>query len=134
MSSPVSVIKDASGKVIELKCDYDAVTLGGKPTSDGKKVKGIIHWVSASHTYEAEVRIYGRLFTVAAPEDVPEGKDYKDNLNPNSLTVIKNAKLEPSLKQATFEKRYQFERTGYFCLDSKDSKPEQQVFNMIVEL
>lgn len=128
------VVKDSNGQVIELKCSYDPVTLGGKPTSDGKKVKGIIHWVSASECFDAEVRIYGRLFKVPDPENVPEGKDFKDNLNPNSLKIIKAAKLEKSLKLATFENRYQFERTGYFCLDSKDSKKENLVFNMIVDL
>lgn len=129
-----SVIKDAQGNITELRCEYDPVTLGGKPTSDGKKVKGIIHWVSATHSFEAEVRVYGRLFKVADPDNVPQGQDFKVNLNPNSLTVIKNAKLEPSLKDAKLETRYQFERTGYFCLDSKDSRPEHLVFNMIVDL
>lgn len=128
------VIKDASGQVTELRCDYDPVTLGGKPTSEGKKVKGIIHWVSVTHSFEAEVRLYGRLFSVADPETAPEGKDFRSNLDAHSLTVIKNAKLEPSLKDATLETRYQFERTGYFCLDSKDSKPSAPVFNMIVDL
>jgi glutaminyl-tRNA synthetase len=129
-----NVVKDADGKVTELHCEYDPVTLGGKPTADGKKPKGIIHWVSATHSFDAEVRVYGRLFSVANPDDAPEGKDWKANLNPNSLTVIKNAKLEPSLKDARLELRYQFERTGYFCLDSKDSKPGSLVFNMVVEL
>ncbi len=128
------VIKDAHGHVTELRCEYDPVTLGGKPTADGVKVKGIIHWVSVTHSFEAEVRLYGRLFNVANPDVAPEGKDFKANLNPNSLTVLKNAKLEPSLKNANLETRYQFERTGYFCLDSKDSKPGALVFNMIVDL
>lgn len=129
-----SAIKNAQGQVVELRCDYDSVTLGGKPTADGKKVKGIIHWVSAKHSFEAEVRIYGRLFRVADPDNAPEGKDFKFNLNPESLTVIKNAKLEPSLREAKPDLRYQFERTGYFCLDSKESSSEKPVFNMIVDL
>ncbi len=129
-----SVIKDASGKIVELRCSYDPVTLGGKPTSDGKKVKGIIHWVSAAHYIEAEVRLYGRLFNVPDPDNVPEGKDFKMHLNPESLTILKNAKLEPSLVSARPELRYQFERTGYFCLDSEDSKADRLVFNMTVSL
>ena len=129
-----SVTKDASGKVTELRCEYDPVTLGGKPTADGQKVKGIIHWVSVKHSFAAEVRMYGRLFKVANPDVAPEGKDFKFNLNENSLTVLKNARLEPSLKDANLDLRYQFERTGYFCLDNKDSKPGALVFNMIVDL
>ncbi|OYZ13393.1 MAG: hypothetical protein B7Y39_17800 [Bdellovibrio sp. 28-41-41] len=128
------VVKDSSGKVVELKCSYDVVTLHGKPTAEGKKIKGIIHWVSAKHSIDAEVRLYGRLFKVPDPENVPDGQDFKINLNPNSLTVLKTAKLEHSLKDADVQKKYQFERTGYFCLDSVDSKPGALVFNRIVEL
>lgn len=128
------VIKDAQGQIVELRCSYDPGTLGGKPTADGKKVKGIIHWVSAKDFIKAEVRVYGRLFNVADPEIAPPGKDFKSNLNPNSLTVIQNAVLETSLSQAQPDRRYQFERVGYFCLDSKDSKPGQLIFNMIVDL
>ena len=128
------VKKDLSGQIIELICDYDEVTLGGKPPADGRKIKGIIHWVSATECIEAEVRLYGRLFAVSHPEDVPEGIDWKSNLNQNSLTVIKKAKLEPSLKKASPALRYQFERLGYFCLDSQDSKPEALVFNRVVDL
>lgn len=128
------VKKDSSGQIVELICDYDEVTLGGKPPADGHKVKGIIHWVSATECIEAEIRLYGRLFAVADPEDVPDGVDWKSNLNQNSLTVIKNAKLEPSLAKATLDKRYQFERVGYFCLDNRDSKPGTLVFNMAVDL
>lgn len=129
-----SVTKNAQGQVTELRCEYDPVTLGGKPTSDGKKVKGIIHWVPVKDAINAEVRMYGRLCKVADPENVPEGQDFKVNLNPDSLSVIKNAKLEPSLVSAKPELRYQFERTGYFCLDNRDSKPNSFVFNMIVDL
>ncbi|WP_415063927.1 glutamine--tRNA ligase/YqeY domain fusion protein [Bdellovibrio sp.] len=128
------VIKDSSGKVTELHCTYLPETKGGKPTSDGRKIKGIIHWVSASECVEAEVRVYGRLFSVSDPENTPEGKDFKSNLNPDSLKVVKNAKLEVGLKEASLEHRYQFERVGYFCLDSQDSKPGALVFNMTVGL
>lgn len=128
------VIKDSNGQITELRCEYDPATLGGKPTSDGRKVKGVIHWVSATKSVDAEVRIYGRLFKVPDPENVEPGKDFKSNLNPDSLRVIKNAKLEWGLKDATLDKRYQFERVGYFCLDSRDSKPNALVFNMTVEL
>jgi glutaminyl-tRNA synthetase len=128
------VIKDASGKVTELRCDYDVATLGGKPTSDGRKVKGVIHWVSTAKCVEAEVRLYGRLFKVPDPENVPEGQDFKVNLNPESLKVIPKAKLEWGLRDASLNHRYQFERVGYFCLDSRDSKPDALVFNMTVEL
>jgi glutaminyl-tRNA synthetase len=129
-----SVVKDAQGNVQELRCEYEAGTLGGKPTADGKKVKGIIHWVSATESVDAEVRVYGRLFTVPDPDNVPEGATFKMHLNPDSLKVIRSAKLERSLKEAKKDLRYQFERCGYFCLDSKDSQPDKLVFNMIVEL
>lgn len=128
------VIKDASGKVQELRCVYDPVTLGGKPPADGRKIKGVIHWVSSSKCIEAEVRLYGRLFKVPDPEAVPDGQDFKSNLNPDSLKVIPKAKLEWGLQDAKLETRYQFERVGYFCLDSRDSKPNHLVFNMTVEL
>ena len=128
------VIKDASGKITELRCDYDVVTLGGKPTVDGRKIKGIVHWVSATDCIDAEVRLYGRLFSVENPDDAAEGKDFKSHLNTNSLVVIKNAKLEKSLADAKIENRYQFERVGYFCLDHKDSKPGKLVFNKTVDL
>jgi glutaminyl-tRNA synthetase len=127
------VIKESNGKVTELRCDYDDATLGGKPTSDGRKVKGVIHWVSVKKSIPAEVRVYGRLFKVSEPEDVPEGRSFKDNLNPDSLVVIPEARLEWSLKDAKPEVRYQFERVGYFCLD-KDSTNDALVFNRIVDL
>lgn len=129
-----SVVKDDSGKITTLHCDYDEVSFGGKPPADGQKVKGIIHWVSARDYTSAEVRLYGRLFNVEDPENAPEGKDFKANLNPHSLTIIKDAKLEVSLKSAEQDLRYQFERVGYFCLDSKDSKPDHLVFNRVVEI
>jgi glutaminyl-tRNA synthetase len=128
------VIKNDKGEVTELRCTYDVATLGGKPTSDGRKVKGIVHWVSAVDCIDAEIRLYGRLFSVADPENVPDGKDFKSNLNPDSLKTIRTAKLEKSLADATPSTRYQFERVGYFCVDAKDSKPNALVFNQIVEL
>lgn len=128
------VKKDSAGKITELVCAYLPETKGGKPKADGTKVKGIVHWVSASECIDAEVRIYGRLFSVPDPENVADGEDFKKNLNKNSLRIIKNAKLEPSLKAASPQERYQFERVGYFCLDNKDSKPENLVFNMTVDL
>jgi glutaminyl-tRNA synthetase len=128
------VIKDSSGKIKELRCEHYPETFGGKPPADGHKVKGIIHWVSASKNVTAEVRLYDRLFTVPNPEVAPEGKDFKHNMNPNSLTVVKTAYLEPGMKDATLANRYQFERVGYFCLDNKDSKPGALVFNKIVDL
>ncbi len=127
------IIKDATGNITELRCDYDIATLGGKPTSDGRKVKGVIHWVSATKSIPAQVRIYGRLFSVADPENVPTGKDFKDNLNHESLKVIKTARLEWSLKDMKPDLRYQFERVGYFCLD-QDSRPDFPVLNRIVDL
>jgi glutaminyl-tRNA synthetase len=130
----VDVVKDASGVVRELRCEYDKATLGGKPTSDGRKVKGVVHWVSATKCLEAEVRIYGRLFSVANPEDVAEGADWKSNLNPESLRVLRGAKLEWSLREARPDVRYQFERVGYFCVDSRDSREGAPVFNLTVDL
>lgn len=126
------VIKDGDGKVIELRCSYDPDTKSGSGKSD-KKVKGTIHWISKKHAFEAEVRLYDRLFTVPDPESDAE-KDFKEFINPNSLVVLKNCKLEPSLKLAAAGDRFQFERLGYFCVDSKNSKVEEPVFNRIVSL
>lgn len=128
------VIKGSNGQIEKLICEYDPITLGGKPPADGRKIKGIVHWVSATECVNAEVRIYRRLFSVADPENTPAGKDFRDNLNPNSLEVISNAKLEIGMQDARLETRYQFERVGYFCLDSQDSKPGKLVFNLTVEL
>ncbi|MBL9083356.1 MAG: glutamine--tRNA ligase/YqeY domain fusion protein [Planctomycetales bacterium] len=128
------VVKDpATGEVKELHCTYDPETRGGN-APDGRKVQGTIHWVSAQHALDAEVRLYDHLFKVPAPEDVPQGVDYKTNLNPESLVVLKGCKLEPSLKEAKPGERFQFERVGYFCVDSVDSKPGQPVFNRTVSL
>jgi glutaminyl-tRNA synthetase len=130
----VSAVKDPkTGEVTELRCTYDPATRGGT-TPDGRKIKSTIHWVSAKHAVNAEVRLYDHLFSKPDPDDVPPGKDYKANLNPNSLTVVASAKLEPSLAAAKPGDRYQFERVGYFCVDSKDSRPGALVFNRTVSL
>jgi glutaminyl-tRNA synthetase len=127
------VIKDDKGNILELRCTYDPLTKGGD-SPDGRKVKGTIHWVSAKHAVDAQVRLYDYLFTARNPNDIEEGKDYKDNLNPNSLEIIKGCKLEPSLQKAESAQAFQFERLGYFCLDAKDSIPKNLVFNRTVSL
>jgi glutaminyl-tRNA synthetase len=126
------VVKDANGQVIELRCTYDPATRGGN-APDGRKVKSTIHWVSAAHAVDAEVRLYDNLFLKEDPGDVAEGQDFTANLNPNSLEVISHAKLEPFLKGAAAGGRYQFERLGYFCVDP-DSTPERAVFNRTTTL
>ncbi len=129
-----SVVKDEkTGEVVELHCTYDPATRGGN-TPDGRKVKGTIHWVSAEHSLPAEVRLYDHLFTVPDPSDVPPGGDYRQNLNPNSLEVLNQARVERSLATAASESRYQFERQGYFCVDAVDSQPGKPVFNRTVSL
>ena len=125
-------ITDADGNVIELLCSYDPDTLGKNP--EGRKVKGVIHWVPAAESVECEVRLYDRLFTEANPDKVEEGGSFLDNINPESLVVLKGCRAEPSLANATSEERFQFEREGYFCADSKDSAPGQLVFNRTVTL
>jgi glutaminyl-tRNA synthetase len=127
-----SVVKSEKGEIVEVHCTYDPATRGGN-APDGRKVKATIHWVSAAHAVDAEVRIYENLFLKADPSDVEEGQDVLDNLNPNSLEVITNAKLEPSLANAAIGDRYQFERLGYFCVDP-DSKPGKPVFNRTIAL
>src|SRR5205823_4284367 len=112
----VSAVKDAAGNVVELRCTYDPATRGGD-APDGRKVKGTIHWVSARHAAPAEVRLYDHLCKVPNPEDVPEGADWKDNLNPRSLVVLTGCQVEPSLASAAVGDRFQFERQGYFCVD-----------------
>ncbi|MEE2902468.1 MAG: glutamine--tRNA ligase/YqeY domain fusion protein [Myxococcota bacterium] len=126
-------VKDENGEVIEVHCTYDPETKGGTPP-DGRKVKGTIHWVSAEHAIDAEVRLYDKLFNVEDPNIVEEGQTFLDHLNPDSLEIIENAKLEPSFKSAEAGAKYQFERTGYFCVDSKDSTAEKLVFNRTVAL
>jgi glutaminyl-tRNA synthetase len=127
-----SIVKDEKGKVVELHCTYDPATRGGN-AADGRKVKATIHWVAAASAVNAEVRIYENLFSKENPSDVEEGKDVLDNLNPNSLEIIADAKLEPSLAAAAVGSRYQFERLGYFCVDP-DSKPGESVFNRTIAL
>ena len=127
-----SVVKDSGGNVTEVHCTYDPATRGGD-SPDGRKVKGTIHWVSAPHAVDAEVRLYDHLFKAPDPEDVPEGQDWKANLNPNSLEVLWSAKLEPSVKDAPAGAKYQFERQGYFSVD-RDSRPGKLVFNRAVSL
>lgn len=127
------VIKDEnSGEIIELRCTYYPDTKSGSGTSS-KKAKGTIHWVSAKDAFNAEVRLYDRLFSVADPEG-EEGKDFKEFINPNSLEILGNCKLEPSLKNAAPGEKFQFERLGYFCVDTKYSKQGSPVFNRIVTL
>jgi len=126
------VVKDASGNMIEVHCTYDPQTRGGD-SPDGRKVKSTIHWVSADRAVDAEVRIYDHLFTKEEPEDVPEGEDWKANLNPSSLEVLTGAKVEPSLRDAVPLDRFQFERLGYFCVDA-DSADGKLVFNRTATL
>jgi len=129
----VGVTKDPqTGKVIEVHCTYDPATQGGN-APDGRKVKSTIHWVSAAHAVEAEVRLYDNLFTKEDPTDVEEGADFTSNINRNSLEVLTSCKLEPSLAGAAPGSRYQFERMGYFCVDP-DTTPEKLVFNRTVSL
>jgi glutaminyl-tRNA synthetase len=125
-------VKDEKGQVVEIHCTYDPATRGGN-APDGRKVKSTIHWVSALHAIDAEVRLYENLFAVENPNEAPEGKDFTANLNPHSLEVLTGAKLEPSLRGAAAGSRYQFERLGYFCVD-KDSTAEKLVFNRTVAL
>jgi glutaminyl-tRNA synthetase len=126
-------IKDSNGNIVEIHCTYDPETKSGTPTAN-RKVKSTIHWVSAPHAVDAEVRLYDRLFLNENPDEVEEGKDFLSNLNPNSLESLTKCKLEPMLKSAKLGDRFQFERLGYFCVDSKDSSPENPVFNRIVTL
>jgi glutaminyl-tRNA synthetase len=124
------VVKNPAGEVTQLTCTVDLATKGGE-APDGRKVKGTIHWVSAAHAVNAEVRLFDRLFVAENPD--AEGKDYKDLLNPNSLVVLPNAKLEAGLASSKAGDSYQFERVGYFCADL-DSKPGALVFNRTVTL
>jgi glutaminyl-tRNA synthetase len=129
----IGLTKDSStGEVTELRCTYDPATRGGN-APDGRKVQGTIHWVSARHACMAEVRLYDRLFNKPDPVDVPEGGDYKSNLNPQSLEVLSSCPVEPSVSNANAGTRYQFERLGYFCVDP-DSRPGRLVFNRAVTL
>ena len=127
------VIKDDDGNVVELRCTYDPETKGGK-APDGRKVRGTIHWVSAEHAVDAEVRLYDHLFQVPNPDDVPEDGHFTDHLNPNSLDVLTDCKLERAFESTEPDFTCQFERTGYFHVDSLDSTPERLVFNRAVTL
>jgi glutaminyl-tRNA synthetase len=130
----VDFVKDtATGEVTEVHCTFDPDTKSGLPSA-GRKVKGTIHWVSAEHALEAEVRLYDHLFVKPDPENVEEGGDWKNALNPNSLETLGSCRVEPSLADAKPGDRYQFERQGYFCIDSVDSPKGGLVFNRIVSL
>ncbi len=126
------VVKDDNGDVVELRCTYDPATKGGD-APDGRKVKATLHWVSAAHALDAEVRLYDRLFTVENPGGAKDGTDYKDFLNPDSLEALTHCKLEPTLADASPGERFQFERQGYFCVDP-DSTDAILVFNRTVSL
>jgi glutaminyl-tRNA synthetase len=128
-----SVVKDANGEVIEVHCTYDPATRGGD-APDGRKVKSTIHWVSARHAVDAEVRLYDRLFSKIDPDETEEGEDFMDYLNPDSLEVVGNVKVERSLAQVTPGSHWQFERIGYFVADAFESKPGAPVFNRTVGL
>lgn len=125
-------VKDANGEIVELRCAYDPATRGGD-APDGRRVKATMHWVSAPHAVPAEVRLYGHLFATPDPDDVPEGKTFLDNMNPDSLEALAGCKLEPSLGEAGAGDIFQFERLGYFCAD-RDSAPGKPVFNRSVTL
>lgn len=127
------VIKDDAGNVVELRCTYDPETKGGN-APDGRKVKGTIHWVSVEHALQTEVRLYDRLFNDPKPDSNKHEQDWKEFLNNDSIKLIKEAYLEPSLAEAHKEDIFQFERTGYFCVDSKDGVDGKPVFNRTVTL
>lgn len=126
-----SFVKDENGNIVEVHCTYDPSTKGGW-SQDGRKVKGTIHWISAAHAVTCEVRLYDRLFTKENPDDLEEGEDYKVNLNPDSLKVV-TAYIEPFIKSAKVGEKFQFDRTGYFCVDP-DSTEDKLVFNRTVSL
>lgn len=128
------VVKDSSsGEVVELQCTYDPETRGGN-APDGRRAKVTLHWVSAAHAVQAEVRLYDTLFLKENPDDVPDGADFTINLNTKSLEVLKGCCLEPSLKGAQPGERFQFERIGYFCTDLADSSQDRLIFNRVVTL
>ncbi|MEZ4410693.1 MAG: hypothetical protein R3A52_30045 [Polyangiales bacterium] len=122
-----------TGEVTALRCTWDPTTKGGD-APDGRKVKATLHWVSAAYALDAEVRLYDRLFKVEDPMDVPEGTSWKTHLNPDSLTVLKGCKVEPHLAEAAPGERFQFERMGYFCVDSHESRDGVPVFNRTIGL
>jgi glutaminyl-tRNA synthetase len=126
------VVKDSDGNIVELHCTYDPATRGGD-APDGRKVKSTLHWVSAVHALQAEVRLYDSLFTQENPDDVAEGQDFTSSLNPNSLEILSSCIVEPSLAEAKSLNRFQFERLGYFCVDP-DSTKNRLIFNRTVGL
>ena len=126
------VVKDAEGNIVEVHCTYDPATRGGY-APDGRKVKGTIHWVSAQHAVDAEVRLYDRLYTKEDPMNMPEGQTFLDALNPEALVVLTGCKLEPALAEGTPSDRFQFERVGYFCVDY-DSRTDRLIFNRTISL
>jgi len=126
------VIKDPDGTIVELRCTYDPETRGGS-SPDGRKVKATIHWVSTANALEAEVRLYDYLFIKPNADESEEGADFTSNLNPESLTIVDTAYVEPSLKDKTAGDFFQFERLGYFCID-KDSTSEHLIFNRTTPL
>ncbi|MCP4630080.1 MAG: glutamine--tRNA ligase/YqeY domain fusion protein [bacterium] len=128
------VVKDpASGEIVELRCTYDPATRGGD-APDGRKVKATLHWVSTEHSLPAEVRLYNHFFVKENPNEVEEGKDFTDYINPNSLEILQDCRVEPSLADTKPGDRCQFERLGYFCVDAKESKPGSLIFNRTVTL
>jgi glutaminyl-tRNA synthetase len=127
------VIKDSAGKVVELHCTYDPETRGGN-APDGRKVQGTIHWVSVRHALDVEVRLYDRLFSSPDPDDVGEGEEFTSALNPESLVIVRGAKIEPGVAMDPPGSRYQFERSGYFVSDVVDSRTGALVFNRTVTL
>ena len=127
------VVKDSDGQIVELRCTYDPATKGGN-SPDGRKVKGTIHWVSAPHALSAEVRLYDHLLKIEDPGEIPDGADWKSALNENSLHVLKDCKLEPALADCRPGVPVQFERKGYFVVDSAESQPGALVFNRSVTL
>ena len=129
----VGVIKDDTGEITEIHCTYDPETRSGGPAA-GRKVKATIHWVSAEHAVNAQVRLYDHFFTKPDPDNVEDGQGFTDYLNPHSLEVLTDCKVEPSLTQAEAGSRFQFERQGYFCVDTADSSPGRPVFNRTVTL
>jgi glutaminyl-tRNA synthetase len=125
----IDAVKDENGDIVEIRCSYDPETKSGMPGAE-RKVKGVIHWVSAPHALTAEVRLYDRLFSASNPS----GDDWKALINPASIEVLANCKLERSLADAVPEARFQFERNGYFCVDRHDSKTGAPAFNRTVTL
>ena len=127
------IIKDNDGNIVEVHCTYDPETRSGMPQAS-RKVKGTLHWVSAEHALSAEVRLYDHLFRTPNPDVASEGSDFLSNLNPNSLEVLSNCRVEPSLRNASAGDRFQFERLGYFCVDEKSTPSQSLVFNRAVQL